>query len=360
MNVFEATRSYENWMRGCGPIIKHELRDKHTKMRKDPYQFLRGTYYRWAELWTQVSRDSVQAPAVLAVGDLHIGSYGTWRDVEGRMCWGVDDFDEAWSLPFTNDLIRLATSVKIARKMGILKIKTKAACEVILRAYERTLQKGGCPIVLAEEETYLEKLGIRALKPPKSFWQKLKAKPPLRGNLPTDAKRALEQVLPGPGVEYRVVRREAGLGSLGQLRFVAIAEYRGGCVAREAKKLLPSANLWLSGRISHRQLHYAKAMRSAIRSPDPYQRIVGTWLIRRLSPDSNPIEVENLEKERDEEILLGAMGKEVANVHLGTRHSTHSILKNLGRRKADWLHKDAKIMARIILREWKQYRSSVE
>jgi Uncharacterized protein conserved in bacteria (DUF2252) len=357
MNVLEATRSYENWMRGCAPIIKHELRDKHSKMRKDPYQFLRGTYYRWAELWRQFSQDSVQTPTVLAVGDLHIGSYGTWRDAEGRMCWGVDDFDEAWPLPYTNDLTRLAASVKIARKLGILKIRTKAACEVILRAYEGALQKGGCPIVLAEEETHLEKLGIRALKPPKSFWQKLKAKPPLRGSLPGDARKALEQTLPVPGLKYRVVRREAGLGSLGQLRFVAIAEYRGGCIAREAKKLLPSANLWLSGRISHRQLYYLKAIRSAIRSPDPYQTTVGTWLIRRLSPDSNPIEVENLDKERDEEILLGAMATEAANVHLGNRRSTRPILRNLRRRKTDWLHKDAKTMARIILSEWKEYRT---
>jgi hypothetical protein len=329
-------------------------------MRKDPYQFLRGTYYRWAELWTEVSQDSLHAPKVLAVGDLHIGSYGTWRDPEGRMCWGVDDFDEAWPLPYTNDLIRLAASVKIARKTGILKIRTKAACEAILHAYEGTLQKGGCPIVLAEEETHLERLGIRALKPPKSFWQKLKAKPPLRGTLPADAKKALEQFLPVPGLEYRVVRREAGLGSLGQLRFVAIAEYRGGCIAREAKKLLPSANLWLSGRISHRQVYYLRAIRSAIRSPDPYQKTVGTWLIRRLSPDSNPVDIENLDKERDEEILLCAMGTEAANVHLGSRHSTRLILKNLGRRKADWLRKDAKTMAQIILREWKEYRSSAE
>jgi uncharacterized protein (DUF2252 family) len=139
------------------------------------------------------------------------------------MCWGVDDFDEAWLLPYTNDLIRLAASVKIARKVGILNIKTKAACEVILHAYEETLRKGGCPMVLAEEESHLEKLGIRALKPPKSFWQKLKTKPPLPGSLPADAKRALQQTLPVPGLEYRVVRREAGLGSLGQLRFVALA-----------------------------------------------------------------------------------------------------------------------------------------
>src|ERR1039458_5738131 len=36
------------------------------------------------------------APKVLAVGDLHVGSFGTWRDTEGRLSWGVDDFDESY------------------------------------------------------------------------------------------------------------------------------------------------------------------------------------------------------------------------------------------------------------------------
>ena len=47
------------------------------------------------------------------MGDLHVDSFGTWRDVEGRLCWGVDDFDEAYPLPYTNDLVRLAASAKI-------------------------------------------------------------------------------------------------------------------------------------------------------------------------------------------------------------------------------------------------------
>jgi uncharacterized protein (DUF2252 family) len=86
------------------------------------------------------------------------------------MCWGVDDFDEAWPLPYTNDLTRLAASVKIARKLAILSIRTKHACGIIFKMYERTLREGGCPIVLAEEETHLKKLGIESLKPAKSFW----------------------------------------------------------------------------------------------------------------------------------------------------------------------------------------------
>ena len=358
MNIREATKSYEHWRRErCGLIVAAELRDKHLKMKQDPFQFLRGTYYRWAQLWPEVCRESRRAPSVLSVGDLHIDSFGTWRDAEGRMCWGVDDFDEAWPLPYTNDLIRLAASVKVSRKQGILSIKTNQACDVILESYERTLRQGGCPIVLAEEERHLEKLGIEAIKPPKMFWEKLNERRTVNGQLPQHARKALQRTLPVPNLKYKVVRREAGLGSLGQIRFVAIANFRGGCLAREAKNVLPSSNMWLNGKKSHRQSYYEEIMTSAMRSPDPYQKIVGSWLIRRLSPDSNPISIETLSKERDEEVLLQAMGTETANVHLGSRRRVKSVLRDLHRRKANWLLADARKMAKLVFREWKEYRS---
>src|ERR1700691_986135 len=129
MNISLATRSYENWMRDCAPVVEKHLVDKHVKMQHDPFQFLRGTYYRWAQIWRGVCTECSTAPSVIGVGDPHVDSYGSWRDAEGRLCWGVDDFDEAHLLPYTNDLIRLATSAKIARKLGLLTIKTKLACD---------------------------------------------------------------------------------------------------------------------------------------------------------------------------------------------------------------------------------------
>ena len=202
-----------------------------------------------------------------------------------------------------------------------------------------------------------EKLGIEFLKPPKSFWKDLIALPSIRGHLPRDAKKSLEKTVPVPDLKYRVLRREAGLGSLGQLGFVALADCRGGCVAREAKNVVPSANIWLNGQKTHRQSYYKEAMSSASRSPDPYQKIVGPWLIRRLSPDSNPIKIEELPKKRDEAILLQAMGTEIANVHLGSQHRTRAIMNDLRRRKPNWLHSDAKKMAKFFVREWKEYRT---
>lgn len=38
---------------------------------------------------------------MLAIGDLHVENYGTWRDAEGRWVWGVNDFDEAFPMAYT-------------------------------------------------------------------------------------------------------------------------------------------------------------------------------------------------------------------------------------------------------------------
>ena len=93
MNIHQATTDYERWLRSHTRVIESNLKSKNQKMRSDLFLFLRGTFYRWAQLWPEVCADLDHAPKVIAVGDLHVNSFGTWRDAQGRMGWGVDDFD---------------------------------------------------------------------------------------------------------------------------------------------------------------------------------------------------------------------------------------------------------------------------
>jgi hypothetical protein len=357
-DIEQATSSYERWMRSCASIVPSDLRLKHEQMKQSSFLFLRGTFYRWAQLWPFICSDLCGAPKVLAVGDLHVNSFGTWRDAEGRLCWGVDDFDESYPLPYTNDLVRLAASLKIVLDAEGLSIKLKDGCDVILEGYKESLSEGGHPIVLAEREQKLGQLGVDSFKPPTDFWGKLNRLPSVRQPLARDLRQALEKTLPDSRMEYKVVRRRAGLGSLGQQRFVAIAVWEGGCIAREAKSMLPSACSWLRDKVGHRQSHYQRTISSAVRSHDPFQLIQGAWLIRRLSPDSNPIDIQNLPKHRDEQMLLHAMGSEAANVHLGTKRQMANILQDLRHRKSDWLPDAAVRMARVMEKEWKHYRKS--
>jgi hypothetical protein len=353
-----ATAGYEKWMKECTSIVPSDLRLKHVQMKQSAFLFLRGAFYRWAQIWPSVCGELCRAPEVLAVGDLHVNSFGTWRDAEGRLCWGVDDFDEAYPLAYTNDLVRLAASLKIVVDAESLSIKFKDGCDVILDGYRQTLRAGGYPVVLAEQEQKLGKLGVDSFKPPTDFWEKLNQLPAIHQPLPLKAKRALEKTLPDPRMDYKVVRRQAGLGSLGQQRFVAIGMWQGGFVAREAKATVPSACSWLHDEVGSQQSFYERAIRSAVRSPDPFQVIEGSWLIRRLSPDSNPIDIQTLPKHRDEQLLLHSMGAEAANVHLGSKRQRAAIQKDLRSRKSNWLRNAAMEMAQIVEKDWKSYRKS--
>src|ERR1035437_1359361 len=167
-DIRQATVGYENWMRSCTTVILSDLRLKHEQMKESLFLFLRGTFYRWAQLWPALCAELCSAPKVLSVGDLHVNSFGTWRDAEGRLCWGVDDFDESYPLPYTNDLVRLAVSAKLLIDTGHLTITLRDACAAILAGYRRALQEGGCPMVLAEHETNLERLGVDTIRPPEA------------------------------------------------------------------------------------------------------------------------------------------------------------------------------------------------
>jgi len=216
------------------------------------------------------------------------------------MCWGVDDFDESYPLPYTNDLVRLATSVKLEVDVEGLTIKFKQGCDAILEGYRQTLRTEGCPFVLAEGQQTLEKLGIDAIKPPDDFWPKLNRRPVVTDGLfPPLPARDRENVARS---QARIQNRPPGSRS----RQLGPAAFRGHCqMVRSVYRPRSQSHHSFFMRVAERQSRplpnlLRKAIESAVRSPDPYQEMVGTWLIRRLSPDANPIEIEDLPKKRDE------------------------------------------------------------
>jgi hypothetical protein len=62
----------------------------------------------------------------------------------------------------------------------------------------RLSRKPALPIVLAEREQELGKLGVDSFKPPTDFWQKLNRLPAVRHPLAFDVRRAPEKTLPEP------------------------------------------------------------------------------------------------------------------------------------------------------------------
>ncbi len=353
MNFIKATRNYEKWLGGHRRLVPADLALKHHYMADSFFAFFRGTFYRWAQLWPEVCAPLAGAPEVVAAGDLHVENFGTWRDSEGRLVWGINDFDEAFPLPCTNDLTRLLASVQIACPEGRLKIEGKAASEIFLGGYRKGLQAGGKPFVLAEEQTPLREMARDRLRDPEKFWRHLEKQRGVR-SVPRSARKALLSALPESGEQARFAHRVAGVGSLGHERYIAIALHHGGRIAREAKSRAPSACVWAGQR--GKKDYYRRLNEKAVRCRDPFLTLTDEWVVRRLSPDCCRLELADLPERWDEEALLLAMGWETANIHLASGNSS-AILKHLGKIRAASLNQCATDMVNALRKDWKRWQS---
>jgi Ser/Thr protein kinase RdoA (MazF antagonist) len=359
MTFSEATASYEAWLSQELEIVPADLTLKHQTMRAAIFSFFRATFYRWAQIWPQICPQCAKAPQILAVGDLHVENFGTWRDAEGRLVWGINDFDEVCRMPYTIDLVRLAASAHLAIDTEQLHVPHRDACAAILSGYRESIAAGGLPFVLGGKHPWLFEMVKPSLRDPAVFWQKLDSLPPLPGRVPGNARRGIEKMMPGKSTKWRVAHRVAGMGSLGRQRFVAIAEYRGGLVCREAKALAPSAWDWAreDSKAQSQPIRYQRALDIAVRDVDPWVRLQGNWIVRRLAPDCSKINLAMFPRERDETRLLHAMGWETANLHLGSGRIDR-VTADLEKRPPQWLHKAAAKMVAATKKDWKEWQAA--
>ena len=343
-------------MRRRVAVLGRDLKHKHACMAESAFEFMRATFYRFVPLWQEACGALCDAPKLLAVGDLHVENFGTWRDAEGRLAWGVNDFDEAHPMPYAIDLVRLAASALLAIREDRLRIGASEACDALLGGYRLMIEAdGGSGFVLEEQHPALRDMAMGAERDPERFWQKLAANKP--ATAPPAVRKLLHRALPAVEGELRILRRTAGLGSLGRPRYVAIGRALGGMVAREAKAMLPSAFAWANG-LEEERFFCGRLAARAIRSCDPFYGTDKAWVLRRLGPHCSAVELADFPKRRDERRILGAMGCETANVHWGTPEKIPAIRHDLKRRKARWLRDAAAIMAEATLRDWKAWRKA--
>jgi uncharacterized protein (DUF2252 family) len=145
-----ATQAYLAWMARFCSLDEHGLKLKQAKMRDSPFAFLRSTFYRWSHHFTAVPDEVRSAPSFLIVGDIHLENFGTWRDREGRLVWGINDFDEAAELPVTSDLVRLATSAVLEARREAFQLTALEAADTILEGYWAHLKFGPDPFILED------------------------------------------------------------------------------------------------------------------------------------------------------------------------------------------------------------------
>ncbi len=360
MNILESTRAYEQWLGNHVELVVSDLRFKHQMMadRDNPFPFFRATFYRWLELWQTHCPELAKAPRCNAIGDLHIENFGTWRDGDGRLAWGVNDFDEADDYPYTIDLVRLAASAGIARTVQAMRNSLSKACRAIEFGYRKQLESGGRPMLLEEKNRYLRELAHHQEREPSIYWKKMTLLLDDAPIFPTkELKDLLKSAAPQPltAVEFRR-RPKVGLGSLGKPRFVMIAKWNGSWITREAKALVPSALAWHSGiELTSETPKSQSILASAFRSPDPVLHYGKDWVCRRLAPYCGRIELGHIVGSDEQIRLLAAMGQEVANVHLGSGKKISEVKKHLAKLPEGWLMEAATKMSAAVTEDWQIY-----
>jgi hypothetical protein len=349
-----STKQYEAWLRNqlYGDLVEKDLKRKHVKMKEDPFVFLRATYWRWAETILDVCPELSKAPSVLAVGDIHLENFGTWRDVDGRLVWGVNDFDEAAEMPYVIDLVRLATSAALADSSAAV----AGICACIRSGYFRAIKEPR-PFVLDHDNRWLRELVVVSEDERANFWKKIESdkKKSSKRQPPPRYVDALLGAMPDEASRMKVLPRTAGTGSLGRPRWVGCGHWRGGPVIREAKALVPSA--WeVFVRREHPKPRCAEISQGRYRAPDPWYLLSENIVVRRLSPNSRKIEVKD-----DRRVLLGgqmltAMGFELANLHLASG-ARDAIERDLKKRTAVRLIKAVQSAAAAIVADYEEWRA---
>jgi hypothetical protein len=317
---------------------ERDLDAKHAKMREDPFVFLRGTCWRWAEAAPELCPALMRAPAAGSVGDAHVGNFGLWRDAEARLVFGVNDFDEAARTPWPLDLVRLAASAIVADD-GLDAAEIAGS---ILKGYAEGL---GRPRAFVLEREHLDLRDAYAATDEKreDFWRDLEEGRPEPPAAPPGFEAQLKAALPGVSAPA-IFPRQAGVGSLGRPRFVAYGEVGGGPAAREIKGRAPSC--W-----GHDDPGLAQRLAAGNwRSPDPYLQYGADAVLRRLAPNNRKLKLDELKARRADE-CLSAMAADIAAIHAGETADFEAIRLDLTSRGDDWLAQAARKVAAWTLDE---------
>jgi len=304
---------YEHW---CDRSLPHDAAaraEKHRRMAASPFAFLRASYPVWLDRFGADAAHS--APEVpFGAGDLHVENFGTWLAPDGE-AFGVNDYDETGPVPFTNDLVRLATSAVLAAREGRLGLAAADIAAHLWSGY-RANAEPAAGIALAGDaagDAAAVARMWRAARPGADrFWHAIDALP--------EAGDAAAGTPPAPGFRLRKVRRRiAGLGSRDHARIVLDGELGGARAVYERKPLAPTAAAFTAGADpAVDDGAYAGLLdRQQARTPGlrPQVAVEGAVVVRRLDPDRGRIEIADLPHHRDEHALLRTMGWCTAALH---------------------------------------------
>jgi Uncharacterized protein conserved in bacteria (DUF2252) len=327
MSFLEDNQAFESWLRKQCKVVEKDLDKKHKRMSRNAFAFLRATYFRWAKMAGEILPKLAAAPQVLAVGDAHLENFGTWRDGEGRLVWGINDFDDAATMPYPFDLVRLCTSAMLS---GYIANPDEAAGS-ILKGYTEGLNAPR-PTIVDEYALWMRPFVIPSALERDELKKEIEIDP--KCHPPAEVQAGFRLSVPKGAKIRGFATRSKGGGSLGRPRYVAIARWQGGQVVREAKALVDPGWHWAHG--VKGETKFLELAQAAYRSWDPHLDIQERFIFRRIAADSRKLDFKHDLPEDLQQKVLEVMGRELGSIHAASHHGKE-VANHLKTLPADWL-----------------------
>ena len=253
-----------------------------------------------------------QAPHVASVGEDTNENFGIWRDADGRLVWGINDFDEASVMPYPCDLVRLATSALLAPRIDLTPVQTARA---VARGYA-----AGWPTHVQRSSTSTRSTSVlspKEMSPPTRNSGEESQSVPWRSR-PKPYERPLEN-LPEAARVIRFGTRESGAGSLDRTALrrdcrVAVGHRRARGEGARAFGLDMGARQRQAEQGPGDTAGAPIARRRAFRAH-------GHWTVRRLAPDSRKLDFGDIERSGLTAHLLFRMAADIGAVHAADKRS---------------------------------------
>ena len=325
----------------------NQVARKLAAMSASPIGFFRGgapLFYR-----DLTEHPALRSPvAIPLMGDLHLENAGAHRLVDGRFVFDLNDFDEAFTGPYTWELARAAVSVRLhARKAGL----PEASYDRLVRRFVATyLAKlagyGSAPASVAapltaalvpgpaagaiadaaryDEKKFLDRWAQGGrLRPSK----KVQPLPPAAAKGLALGAEAYARKRKEPAAYFRVkdaARRVAGLASLSRMRYLVLVE--GPTAAHHDDLLLdlkeqgpPASAPWIAAPAGSQAERVRKAWQYFVPDAEPLLGVMpgggADFLVRRLAPWRGEVEIKDLKDEARFAQYLDAVALAAARAH---------------------------------------------
>ncbi|HEY3452652.1 MAG TPA: DUF2252 family protein [Myxococcales bacterium] len=322
-------------------------RSKFQKLTTSPFVFFRGTaglFYR------DLKGVDAGQPKVLCNGDVHPENFGAIQGQDGKLFFGLNDFDESMAAPFGWDLRRGATAFELAaRDSGIPAAKRQKITEAFLEGYQDAMKgfagadgekdaridSRNAPKVVgkllekAEKQARKEFLGERVDLKKGKFLDTADIKPlPARVDEFAAALKSYRSEM-GLSKDFLKVKDvaaklESGTASLGSERYYVLVEGKSKSaeddVILEIKQERPSALEPYTGTTDKRPAAERVAANEEIQSPggDPYYGAIKlggqSFLVRERNPHKAAVDLTKLDA-GDYKDYARACGVALAQAH---------------------------------------------